>query len=82
MVVVTRDELDTIIAAAVRAGLADIHRRLQLFLGLPVSYAPSLQRHLSALLHQVVQHSPRLIQPEDELLRVADHLLISEHQKF
>lgn len=49
MVVVTRDELDTIIAAAVRAGLADIHRRPQLFLGLPLTYAPSLQGHMKAL---------------------------------
>lgn len=33
-------------------------------------------------LNEVVEHSPRLILPDDELLRVADHLLISPNQKF
>jgi 6-phosphofructokinase 1 len=48
----------------------------------PVMVGLQNNRVVTQHLEQVVAHSPRLIQPEEELLRVADHLLINEHQKF
>lgn len=48
----------------------------------PVMVGLQNNRVVTQHLEQVVAHSPRLIQPDEELLRVADHLLINEHQKF
>jgi 6-phosphofructokinase 1 len=48
----------------------------------PVMVGLQNNRVVTQHLEQVVAHSPRLIQPDEELLRVADHLLINEHQRF
>jgi len=48
----------------------------------PVMVGLQNNRVVAQDLHTVVADSPRLIRPDDELLRVAEHLLISPEQRF